>query len=639
MSKQKNFVKTYLFSTVGVFVILIVLVALNILCQRVRQLRIDLTEDRLYSLSEGTRRILGKLDTKVTLRFYRSSKGNSMPVWLRSYANRVEDLLREYVEVSHGKIILQKYDPTPDSDAEDSASLDGISGQKLPNGGRFYLGLAVNCLDSTVSIPFISPMEEGKLEYNITRSIYEAIQGPAKSKIGLISSLPIMGGNIQAYMARNRRPKPPWIFMQELKRNFTVEDLGTAVEKIPDGLDLLMVIHPKKLSRKTVFAIDQYLLKGGKLLLALDPYCLTGARNNPQAMMGQMVMPGSSSIPELLKNWGVIFPIDIVADLDYAMRSMQQGNEVFYPTVLDLRNFDAQDDIVIGSVNHLNMIYTGEFAGDPAAGLTKTVMLSSSPKSQMIKSFMAQADGAQLMKNFSSDHRKKALIIRLNGKFKTAFPDGPPPEEKKDGDPNKESPETNVGFLQTGQQESTVVLLADVDMLADEFLVSKQKIFGRDFIQPINDNLNLIQSLVEFLSGDDDLISIRMKRIRNRPFSRIVKKHAEAQEKFQVEINKLVENREKVQQRLNELQRAKKGENQRFILSPEQKKEIKQYQQEMAETNQDLKKLRKELRREVDRLQFTLKAVNIAGMPFLVIICGMGLFVYNRVRSKRSRSQ
>ncbi len=635
MKHTSNFFRKYVYSFTGVVLIIALLVAANAIFQRIR-VRADLTEDKLYTISEGTKNILSKLKSQVTLRFYCSGNENQMPVPLRGFAARVEDLLKEYVAASKGKLVLEKFDPTPDSDAEDSAAMDGISGQPMPDGSKFYLGLNVNCLDKNVSIPVFLPHEENSLEYNITRAIYEAAQAK-KPVLGILTRLPVMGGNMMPFM-QNQQPKPPWIFVQELKRNFEVRSIENEPEKIPGDIDVLLVMHPQNLPGKTLFAIDQFLLSGGRLIVAVDPFCIAEQRTSIQGMMGQQTMPGSSSLPALFSAWGLDMEKDkVVVDMENSTRNTNTAEAEGYPAVLNFANIkDASGEPSMAGIQHLNLIFCGSLKGELKDGLSKKVLLASSRKSQLLNSFMAQAPYAQILKDFQSDDRQNDLIVRIHGKFKSAYPDGPPKEDskdKKDGE-NKEDAAKPApkDSLKESAKESSVVIVTDVDMFLDEFCVSKQKFLGRSFIQPFNDNLIFIQNVAEQLSGDNDLISIRCKKVKERPFTRLEEMQAKAQEKYQQKIMELEEKKQKAQERINQLQSAK-SDSQKFILSQEQKDEIAKFKAEMAGTNKDLKALRKEFRKDIDGLMFRYEIANIALVPLLVVLFGLAVFAYNRIRS------
>ncbi len=638
MNMLFSFIKKYLLSSLGIVLVLAIAILANIIIHKSVRLRLDLTEDSLYTLSDGTKKILSKLDTPVTLRFYCSRKDNQMPVTLRGFANRVEEILGEYVQAGKGKVKLEKFDPVPDSDSEDSANMDGISGEMLPNGQKFYLGLAVNCLDKTVSIPTINPMKENTLEYDLSRAIYEASQAKMPA-LGILSALPIMGGNMTPFM-RNQAPKPPWILVQELKRNFDVRAIDKDCDKIPDDIKVLMVLHPQDLPKKTLYAIDQYLMSGGKLVVAVDPLCVTEQRNSMQAMMGQQTMPGSSSLPDLFSAWGVDFAKDkVTVDIDHAARNFNNPDADSYPAVLDFSNIENKSgDTALSGISHLNMIYCGAFKLDLKEGIEKSILLASSDKSQMINAFLAQGDSASIMKDFTSDDKAKDLIVKLSGKFKSAFPDGKPAEEKKDGENAKEekkpSAEPDPAHLKESVKNSFVALLSDVDMLADEFCVAKQKFLGQTIIQPYNDNLNMLQNICEQLSGDSDLISIRTKKVKERPFKKLEEMQNEAQQKYQKKILEMEEEKEAAQRKLNELQKSKSS-SQKFILSPEQKEEVEKFKKKIAEMNRQLKDMRKEFRKDIESTMLRYEIANIALFPAIVVLVGLLVFAREKMKSRR----
>jgi ABC-type uncharacterized transport system involved in gliding motility auxiliary subunit len=624
--KGKNLMFKYIFSFAGLIFLFCAIVALNSIIGKI-PVRIDITEDKLYSLSDGTKKALGKLDTPITLRFYRSRKDNRMPVQLRSFSERIKDLLDEYVINGKGKLALQEFDPTPDSDSEDSANMDNVRGQMMPDGENFYLGLAVNCLDKTVSIPFIAPQDETKIEYMITSAIFEAGAGDAKKRIGIITDLPVMGEDVLAFM-RQGQPKPPWIFVAELQKRFDVKKINIS-ESIPDGIKVLILLHPKNLSDEKLYNIDQYLMNGGKLIIALDPYCFSESRTSPQAMMGQTIPPGSSNMEKFLKNWNIKFSdAKVLVDTENSMRNINSPEMEVYPTVLDFRDFAKKsNDPAISDLDHVNMIYAGAFSApsSPSEGLKLEKIVSASPSSGFVEAFMAELPGAQILKDFKKDASEKNLILKLSGKFKTAFPGGMPSGTKKKEEKEGGKIEKTDAFIKESP-DTFVLLLSDVDMFADEFCVARQQYLGRLIVQPFNDNLIFFQNIVEQMSGDSDLIGIRTRRIRQRPLSKIMKIQAEAQDKYQKEIFDLEKKRGEAQQRINELQHGKDGK-QKYILSSQQVEEIKKYRTESAETAKKLKQTRKDLRKEIDSLQTMIQVVNSSLIPALVILAGLGMWL------------
>src|SRR5215469_11956196 len=304
---MKGKFEAILYSVVGVVAVLVILVAINLLGGFFK-VRSDLTQNKLYTLSTGTKKILDKLDTPVEIRFYFSKDNASVPVPLRTYAQQVEDLLAEYQQYGHGKIKVVKLDPKPDSDAEDSATLDGIDGQNINLTDRIFLGVAVRCLDQKVAIPFLSPDRQTLLEYDLSRAI-SSVANPKKTVIGVMSALPVTGQKASPMMMRQRQPQnQPWVFLNELKQSFDVRDVALTAEKIDDDISVLLVVHPQGITEQAEFAIDQFLMRGGKMVALLDPYSFVESQMAAQFGGG----PTSSTLQKLLPAWGIQFSSDKV---------------------------------------------------------------------------------------------------------------------------------------------------------------------------------------------------------------------------------------------------------------------------------------------------------------------------------------
>ena len=617
---------TFLYSTLGVAAMLAIVIAINVIAARGKQ-RIDLTAERAYTLSPGTRKILSTVDTPVQVRFYCTRGENSMPVFLKTYAQRVEDLLGEYRQASKGHIEVQKLDPQPDSDAEDSARLDGVEGQTLPTGERIYLGVSVSMLDQKEVIPFLAPNRERLLEYDISRAISRVIT-PEKPTVGIMSPLPVAGQQSNPMMARmGQQGQPPWVFMAELQRDFKVTNVEMNADKIPDDVKVLLVIHPRGISDGAQFAIDQFVLRGGKLIAFLDPSCVLDRQN--QQMMGP---PGGSTLDKLLKAWGMTFETSkTVADMNYVSQ-LRQGRS---PTALSLTEKAVnKDDVLTGNADNLFMVFTGAFSGTPADGLTQTVLIHSSKNSQLVDPMMAQMGGEQIVKEFSASNNEYALAIRLAGKFKTAFPDGKP--KPPEANPAEKKPDEKPAVepsLKESDKETTVILVGDADMIQDQIAVREMgnPFGGERLMMPANGNLAFAQGAVEQLSGDSNLIAVRSRASRERPFTVVKTMKEDAEARYRTKIKDMDTGLADTQRKLNELQQAKgKEAGQRFILSPEQQKEIENFRKKEADVKVQLKQERKKLRTDIDSLETRLKWFNIAGMPALVAVAGVGLALARR---------
>lgn len=622
--KKKTF-QTGLFSVIGVAAMLLILVAINFIAAQVKQ-RVDLTAEHAYTLSPGTKAILKKLDTPVQIRFYVSQSADGMPVFLKTYAQQVDDLLGEYQQNSRGLIKIQKLDPEPDSDAEDSAKLDGVEPQALSNGERVYLGLSVSLLDQKEAIPFLSPERERLLEYDISRAIAR-VTTPDKPVIGVLSSLPVMG--MGAAMPMQEQGEPPWVLIEELKRDYNVKQIEPNAESIPDDVKLMLVIHPKGLSESMQFVLDQFVLRGGKLVAFLDPLAALDPQTNSQQLGSP---PSNSNLERLLKPWGVSFDdAKVVADMDFVART-SQGRA---PAVLALTEKAMnKEDIATADANNIFLVFAGVFTGTPPAGLKETVLLHTSKDSDLVDPMMARLPGDAISNSFKPSGTEYPLAIRLSGKFKTAFPDGKPkspppttPNEKKE-ESKKDEP-----ALKESQKDTTVVLVGDSDMIQDRVAVrSLGNAFGQRLFMPANGNLAFAQNVIDQLSGDSNLIAVRSRASRERPFTVVKKMQADAEASYRSKIKELEDTVADTQRKIGQLQSGKQ-EGQRFILSPQQQEELENFRKKEAESKTQLKDVRKKLRADIDSLENRIKWIDIAGMPALVALTGLAFAVVKRKRS------
>jgi len=629
---KKSF-SNILFSFGGVAAMALLLVAVNVV-MNAWSWRADMTQNHQFTLSQGTREILGKIDGQVEIRFYYSQSLKEMPLGLKTYAQRVEDLLSEYQQKAGKKLVIKKLDPKPDSDAEDSANLDGVEGQMLNTGDKVYLGMAIEFVGKKVALTFLSPDRERLLEYDLSRAI-SGVLTDEKPAIGVLTSLPIFGMPSNPMMEQmGQRGQNPWAFITELKNDFTVEQVSSTVDEIDKKYKVLIVFHPKNLSPKTEYAVDQYILRGGKVIAFVDPSALVDSQGGNQMMGG---MPGSSTLEKLFKAWGISMESGkVIADMNYPTQlGGRNGQPQENPTFLSLTEEAMnKDDVVTSSLDNLLIPFAGTFTGTPTEGLKQTVLIKSSSNSQMVEGFIAQMSGENIVKSFKSGGKELPIAIRLTGKFKTAFPDGKPkdepapdakPEDKKDEAKPTES-------LKESKGENSVIVFADVDWMFDQFCVQVQNVLGQRFATPVSGNLGLMQSMVEQFAGDSSLIGVRSRASQSRPFTVVNKMEADARERYQSKIKELEDSLADAQKRLNELQQ-RKEKGQRFILSPEQQKEIQEFRKKESDVNKQLKLERKKLGQEIEALELKLKVANILGMPLFVAFFGLGLFLIKRKRT------
>jgi len=639
---KKKTIETILYSVGGVAAMAIILIAVNVLAGAFKE-RIDLTKERAFTLSPGTRAILQKLDTPVKVRFYcTQGESSAETVFLRNYAKHVEDLLAEYKQAGKGKLTIEKYDPQPDSDAEDSARLDGVEGQMMRNGEKFYLGLAVVQLDEKQAIPFLDPNRERLLEYDLSRAITR-VGTPDKPVVGIMSPLPIFGMPSNPMMARmGQQGQQPWAIVTELKDDFNVQHVAMEVDKIDDSVKVLVVIHPREITDKAQFAIDQFIMRGGKLIAFLDPLPMTDTREQNE-MLGSMPNTGSS-LDKLLKAWGLSFDTTkVVADMNFKMQlAGRNGQPQDAPAVMAVTGGGINgEDILTSQIDNVWLPYAGAFVGTPVQGLKETVLLKSTKDSQLVDGFMAHLSGENVMKEFKPSGIEYALAVRLTGKFKTAFPNGAPEDktedqkkdaDKKDADKKADEKKPDDSLKET-KGDNTVILVGDADLLFDRVALQPvQTLFGTAYA-PANGNLSLAQNSIEQLTGDSNLIGVRSRATVARPFTKVKAMEAAANEKFQSEIKRLEDSASEAQTKINQLQQQKKDKDQRFILSPEQSAELANLRKQEVETRKHLKQVQKDLRKEVVSLQTTLKWENILTIPFAVMLSGIVIAFVKRSKT------
>jgi ABC-type uncharacterized transport system involved in gliding motility auxiliary subunit len=620
--------ETLLYSGLGIGILLVIGIALNAIFSGVR-VRADLTADRAYTLSEGTRKILGTLEAPVQVRYYFSASAPDMDVGLKTYARRVEDLLNEFAALSGGRLEIKKFDPKPDSDAEDSANLDGVQGQQLqpPFGDPIYFGLAVSSLDAKAALPFLSPQRERLLEYDLARAIAQ-VSRPAKPVLGVMSGLPVFGGMDPMAMMRGGGGRTePWIFVSELKADYDVREIPLTAEKIDDDVNVLVVVYPKGITEAGQYAMDQFLMRGGSLVAFLDPLSIMDSRNAMGANPLQAAAGSGATLDKLLPAWGYAFDLNkVVSDKQFQTELFDSRTQQPRPNAAFLsltRGGMDTNDVVTSQLGRVTLPFTGWFDGSPAEGLKATVLFRSSPDSQLTDKMMAQFGATEEFKASGKEH---PLALRLVGRFKTAFPDGPPAAP---GDTNAPA----ADGLKEARADAVVVLVGDSDLLYEQNFARIQDMFGQRIMIPFAANLTFLQNLVEQLAGDPALIGIRSRATQSRPFTKVREMQAEAELKYESKIRELEKSLQDTQQKLNDLQRAKTDGAQQAVLSEAQQQELLRFQQQRAKVNTELKTVRKELRQDVDRLENTLKWSNILVMPLLVTAAGLVLAFFKRQRT------
>ena len=622
--------QTVLYSTGGVVAVFVILVLANFVLGAVKQ-RIDLTEGALYTLSEGTRGVIAKLESPVKIRFYFSQSDANVPLVLKAFGRRVEDLLGEFRQVSGGKIVVEKLDPQPDSDAEDSAALDGVEAQVTGAGERFYLGVSVSRLDQKFALPALTLDRERLLEYDLTRAIGRTTTAK-KPVVGVMTPLPAFGRGGNPMMGMPAQE--PWVFTSELRRDYDVKRIDPNAEQIEDDIGVLLVIHPRGISEQAQYAIDQFVMRGGRLVALLDPY----AYFDQIPGMGRAEGGTASSLDRLLKAWGVGFDATkVVTD----MKFLSGAGPRALPTLLSLSGSALNsEDVTTSRLGFVLMPFSGAFSGTPPEGIRQTVLIKSSTYSALSDASASMTQGDAAVKDFAPSGKEHPLAIRLTGKFKTAFPEGRPVGPEKTGDKgDKKADKAGAGkaapaaavaaspahmHLSASKDENAVVLVGDTDFLNDAAAVSIQEVFGQRIVIPQNGNLAFAQALVEQVAGDPNLISLRTRATASRPFTVIREMEARAQQRYLGKIKELEGSLAQAQEKLGALQK-QKTPGQAAILSAAQQAELESFRGKAATIRRELKEVRRELRADSEALEFWTKVANIAAMPILIVLAGLVL--------------
>ena len=592
----------------------------------------DFTEKQIHTLSDGTRAILGEIGAPVVLRYYASRNTDYMPEEIKLHMRRVDDLLKEYASLSKGKLRIENLDPQPDTDAEDSANLDGINGQRMDD-QNLYFGLAISCLDKTSVIPFIDPRQETMLEYQLSKAIAE-VSAPSKPKIGVMSALTLKG---EPAGMPGQRSAPGWVIYQQLKQSFDIEDIPMTTTTIdPKSIKVLLLFHPAEITPEAEFAVDQYLLGGGTVVACLDAFSvaaqMTGGGN---PMMGMPGTPTTSTLPTLLKSWGVSFESGkVLADPTYSTR-MAGNRDALAVLTLTKDAMPQADSVITKDLDTVTLFLPGAFTVNATEGIKANTLIKSSNGSGFVDSMRASQLDPALSTSFRPAGTAYDLVTYLSGNFKTAFPDGKPQAAAPADGAQPKKPEANANQLKQSTNPGHVFLIADVDAFYDRFAYNLQNFGGVQMASPINGNASLLFNLLDQAIGSKHLIGSRSRSAIRRPFTVVQKMEAEFNQQVGTKIEEFQEKQKAAQQKLSDLQ-AQKSRGNELYLSPEQEAEIRKLRKEQVEYSKLIREQEKDLRRQKDKLAGKITLLNVAVMPLLVTLFGLGLFIQRR-RSTRAR--
>ena len=592
----------------------------------------DFTENKTHTLSAGTRAILTNLDTPVVMRYYATRDSSYTPEQLKLHMRRVDDLLKEYSNISNGKLRIENLDPQPDTDAEDSANLDGINGQRI-NEQNLYFGVAISCLDKTSVLPFLNPGEETMLEYQLSKAIAEVVTAK-KPKIGIMSALDLKGAPA---MMPGQPPAQGWVIYQQLKQSFDLVDISMEAATIdPKQIKVLFLFHPAGITPEVEYSVDQYLLNGGTVVACLDPYSVAAQMTTPAGgnpMMGQQAPnPTTSTLPTLLSAWGVNFESgQVLADPSSATK-LGGGREGLAVLTLTKDSMPETDNVITKDLGSVTLYLPGAFTKTGASGITAHTLIKSSTQAGFVDSLKASQLDPSLARTLRSNGTAYDLVTHLSGKFKSAFPDGKP-KPTTEGTANKDAPK--LESLKEAVTEGNVFLIGDVDAFYDRFAYNVQNFGGTQMATPSNGNASMLFNLLDQAVGSKHLIGSRSRSAIARPFTVVQKMEADFNKTVGVKIEEFQSKQKAAQQKLSELQ-AEKSRGSELYLSPAQEAEIKKLREEQVEYAKLIREQEKDLRRQKDSLAGDITLLNVATMPTLVIVVGFALFIKRR-SSTRAR--
>lgn len=626
----------FLFSAGGLILVLVCVILFNLIIANVN-IRWDATEDNLYSLSDSTKTILEKMEQDVTIKFFYSKGIVNLPVNIKNYAQRVIDFLSEYEFNGNGRINLEIYDPKPDSEEEEWAQKYGIRGINLPTGEAVYFGLVAMAADQEETIPFMDPTREEHLEYDISR-IISRIQTSKKSKIGVISSLPLFGSAPNQFAMQNpNQGTQPWLVIAELEKTYDVEQIDANAENLPDGIDLLVMVHPKTISDQLEFAVDQFILRGGKAIVFTDPFCTTD--NSPDQSK-------SSTLNRLFTSWGVkMDTAKALVDYNYATRLRNRNNQIENnPLWISIKpeGFN-QDQLITAQLENMLLPLAGTLEKTKDSKVEFIPLIQSSANSNLTETFKLRFGAEAIRRDFKASVETYTLAAMVKGKFQTAFPAGRPAKKddaKKDDskeDADKAGNEADTKAMKEAEAAAAIIIVADADLLFDGYYVNRQNFLGFNISKIFNDNLNFLLNASEMLTGTSELIDIRTRGKFERPFLKVQELEEIAQKRWLAREQDLVRKVEETNNKLRELEQSKDS-SQQFILSAEQEKEIENFQEEKRRINKELKVVRRNLRKDIDSLGNLIKFINIFLMPLLVALAGIAFAVYKQRKLNNSRS-
>ena len=625
------------FTALGLLGIAALFLVINMVSSLVfKSMRVDLTGDRLYTLTQGTRNILGSIDESIALRLFYSDKVSEDLPQLRIYAMRVKELLQEYVSLSKGKLTLDFIDPLPYSEQEDQATALGLQGVPIRESGeKVYFGLAVsNAVGEIETIGFFQPQREQFLEYDITRIIHN-LSSPEKPVIGVYSTLPVFGG----FDGRTSQMATEWAVITQLRQLFQLIQLDLTSGRVTEDIDLLMLVHPKNLSEDALYSIDQYVMRGGRAIIFVDPHSKIDSPEQQAGSPLEMEGSRSSDLRKLFNAWGIVYdPGKVVLDRKHALTvtGADQIQARHYALLAIGDEGLSREDVTSSELGLVSVGVAGHISAREDASIRLTPIVRSSRDAALIDAarFHFLPDVGQLSSNFEPANTSYTVIGRVQGVLKSAFPTG-----RTDEDPgNRPDDKIHAPHRTSTKGEANLIVVADTDTLSDSMWVQVQDFFGQRIFNAWTDNSALYANMLDNLTGSSDLISIRGREVFMRPFVKVDELRQAADLKFRATEQTLQDKLKETEAKLLALQQQRDDIN-ALVLSPEQEAEIKKFQQEKISLRKQLRQVRHSLDLDIEQLGAALKFINIGLVPLIISLLALALYVLRGQKRKQGLSR
>lgn len=588
--------------------------------------RLDLTQDRLFTLSDGTREMLAAIDEPITVRFYKSAIIDELGPYYSNHARRVAELLDEYARHADGMLRIETYDPASFSPEEDLAVADGLEGIPITrDGDKVYFGLAgFNSTDDRQAIPYLAPERASFLEYDLSKMIFD-LAHPEKPVVALIGDLPVMGDQTTRYQ--------PWLVTETMQQFFDLRVLGGTIDRIDDDVSVLILAQPSSLDEQTVYAIDQYAVRGGRILAFLDPapeiMAMTQQPGTPP--------PGFEAMAPLLAAWGIAVPGDrVIGDPQTAMAVQardRSGRTAIVPYLAWASlgpDQLARDDVLLANLERINLHSAGLVRPVDGASTTFEPLMQSSSKSGPVDALMVamMPDPVGLLQSFQPGGEPLAYAARVSGTVASAFPDGPPAAVTDQA--------VIDAHMAEGAAPLSLIVVADADILSDRSWLQMQSVMGQTYAVPTANNGDFAINAVENLTGGAGLIALRGRGLTDRPFEVLEALQRDAEQRFQDAEQTLQAQIDETEGRIRALQQEEQDSG--ILLTGAQQEAIDQFRDQMLALRQQLRDVQHSLRQDVDRVEWEIKMANIWAVPALIAVFAIGLAFVRRRRMSRRRT-